>query len=69
MRWPGAVCICHGSYFTNLYVGWGLKAAPFVPLPPPPVAKEYNQALIESAELPPKPVPEAAADADGAGDD
>lgn len=43
--------------FSNLYVGWGLKNAPFVPLPPPPVAKEYDQALVESLELPPKPAP------------
>lgn len=57
--WPGAACACQGSRFTNIYVGWGIKNAPFVPLPPPPVAREYDTALVESAELPPKPKPEA----------
>jgi hypothetical protein len=51
-QWPGAACACQGSRFTNIYVGWGVKAAPFVPLPPPPVSREYDAALVESAELP-----------------
>jgi hypothetical protein len=50
--WPGAACACQGSRFTNIYVGWGIKNAPFVPLPPLPVSKEYDAALVESAELP-----------------
>lgn len=53
--WPGAACACQGSRFTNIYVGWGIKNAPYVPLPPPPVAKEYDSALVESAELPQPP--------------
>jgi hypothetical protein len=36
-QWPGAFCACQGSRFTNVYVGWGVKNAAFVPLPPPPV--------------------------------
>jgi hypothetical protein len=63
--WPGASCACQGSRFTNIYVGWGIKNAPFVPLPPPPVSREYDAALVESAELPPKPKPEG----DGEGQD
>ncbi|WIA22916.1 hypothetical protein OEZ86_009852 [Tetradesmus obliquus] len=63
--WPGAACACQGSRFTNIYVGWGVKNAPFVPLPPPPVSREYDAALVESAELPPKPKPEG----DGEGQD
>eukprot|EP00775_Hariotina_reticulata_P011489 gene11489-11632_t len=55
--WPGAVCACQGSRFTNVYVGWGIKNALYVPLPPPPVSKEYDAALVESAELPLKVVP------------
>ena len=55
--WPGAVAVGSGAAFTNIYVGWAAKTAPFVPLPPPPVAKEYDQALVESAELPVKPEP------------
>lgn len=39
-QWPGASCACLGSRFTNIYVGWGLKNAAFVPLPPPPVRKQ-----------------------------
>ena len=55
--WPGAFVVAKDKSFSNVYVGWGVKAAPFVPLPPPPVAKEFDQALVESLELPPKPVP------------
>lgn len=55
--WPGAFCACQGSRFTNLYVGWGIKNTLFVPLPPPPVSKEYDAALVESAELPLKAAP------------
>ena len=55
--WPGAVCAAKDKAFTNLYVGWGIKRAPFVPLPPPPVAKEFDLALVESLDLPPKPNP------------
>lgn len=56
-QWPGAVCACQPTpdgriKFANMYVGWGIKNAPYVPLPPPPVAKEYDAALVESAELP-----------------
>lgn len=55
--WPGAACACQSLpegkiKFANIYVGWGVKNAPFVPLPPPPVSKEYDAALVESSELP-----------------
>lgn len=32
-----------GAAFTNVYVGWGVKTERFLPLPPPPVAQEYDQ--------------------------
>lgn len=57
--WPGAVCAGKGKLFTNLYVGWGLKNAPFQPLPPPALAPEFGEALVESNELPPPPQPPA----------
>ena len=41
--WPGAAAVASGAAFTNVYVGWGIKTAPFLPLPPPPVAQEYDQ--------------------------
>ena len=53
--WPGAIVAGQDKAFASVYVGWGQKNAPFVPLPPPPVAKEYDQAQVESLELPPKP--------------
>lgn len=56
--WPGAVSVALGVDFCNVYVGWGLKNAPFVPVPPPPVAFEFDQKLLESTELPPRVVPE-----------
>ncbi|MEW5317505.1 MAG: hypothetical protein WDW38_008794 [Sanguina aurantia] len=56
--WPGAVSVAAGDgRYSNVYVGWAVKAALFVPLPPPPVATEYDAALVESKELPPKPAP------------
>lgn len=53
--WPGAVAAAKGADFANIYVGWGLKNAPFTPQPPPPVATEFDMAAMESTELPPKP--------------
>ncbi|KAK9828684.1 hypothetical protein WJX72_001516 [[Myrmecia] bisecta] len=57
--WPGALAVTSGAAFSNIYVGWGIKNAPFVPMPPPPVATEYDQALVESKDLPVRPEPEA----------
>lgn len=56
--WPGAVAVAAGHDFANVYVGWAIKNAPFVPVPPPAVAFEYPQKLLESVELPPRVVPE-----------
>lgn len=58
--WPGAFVASQGSRFCSVYVGWGVKYEPFVPLPPPPVAREFDQKQVESMELPPKPVAAAA---------
>ncbi|KAL3137432.1 hypothetical protein ABBQ32_006953 [Trebouxia sp. C0010 RCD-2024] len=62
--WQGAAAVASGAAFTNVYVGWGVKTERFLPLPPPPVAQEYDQvrcvtckALVESNELPQKPEP------------
>jgi len=52
--WPGAAAVATGASFSNIYVGYGLKSTPFVPLPPPPVAVEYDASLVESTELPPR---------------
>lgn len=35
-----------GAAFTNVYVGWGVKTERFLPLPPPPVAQEYDQVRL-----------------------
>ncbi|KAK9852594.1 hypothetical protein WJX84_003139 [Apatococcus fuscideae] len=64
--WPGACAVARGSVFANLYVGWGVKHAPFVPLPPPVPAEEYPQELVESVELPPKPQPPPVEEAEAA---
>ena len=55
--WPGAFCACQGGHFTNIYVGWGLKAGPWAPAAPPLLAAGWAEALVESTELPPKPAP------------
>lgn len=57
--WPGAVSVASGQATANVYVGWGLKNAPFVPPPPPALPTEYQGAPLESLELPLKPEPEA----------
>ncbi|KAF5843246.1 radial spokehead-like protein [Dunaliella salina] len=53
--WPGAYVSGKDKQSASIYVGWGIKNAPFVPLPPPDIAQEFDQALVESLELPPKP--------------
>jgi len=55
--WSGAVAVASGALFSNMYVGWGVKNAPFVPTPPPAPAAEAEP-LVESTELPPIPDPE-----------
>ena len=57
--WPGAAAVVSGTDFANIYVGWAVKNAKFVPVPPPAVAFEFEQKLIESVDLPPRVVPEA----------
>ncbi|CAG9467505.1 unnamed protein product [Pedinophyceae sp. YPF-701] len=52
--WPGAVSVSNGNQFCNVYVGHGLKNEVFTPMPPPAVALEYDQKLMESTDLPPK---------------
>ncbi|GFR44664.1 hypothetical protein Agub_g5954 [Astrephomene gubernaculifera] len=53
--WPGAVCGAREAEWTCCYVGWGMKNAPFVPLPPPPVAAEFDWGAVETQELELKP--------------
>lgn len=58
--WPGAVAVSHRRDFANVYVGWGVKTAPFVPLPPLPIAAEYDDTLVASVDMPVKADPDAA---------
>ena len=44
--WQGAAAVASGAAFTNVYVGWGVKTERFLPLPPPPVAQEYDQVRL-----------------------
>ena len=66
--WPGAVAVAApgAAKHACFYVGWGVKAAPFLPPPPPPVPDEYAANLVESAELPLSKLPEPAALEDAA---
>lgn len=50
--WPGAYSIVKGAEFTNVYVGYGIKNAPFVPLPPPAVAKVRGSAPSPALAVP-----------------
>uniref|UniRef100_A0A7S0V944 Uncharacterized protein n=1 Tax=Polytomella parva TaxID=51329 RepID=A0A7S0V944_9CHLO len=62
--WPGAVCACRGTHFTNIYVGWGVKEEYYKPAPPPLVAPDFTELPAESNDLPPKPAaPEEEEDA------
>lgn len=58
--WPGAATLTHGKEFMNVYVGWAVKHAPYVPLPPAPVASEFDQGQVASVDMAPKPDPDAA---------
>lgn len=37
--WPGAYVSGKDKQTASMYVGWGVKNAPFVPLPPPDIAQ------------------------------
>lgn len=67
--WPGAFVAYSAGAFSNCYVGYGLKNAPFVPVPPPAVMAEYaapeGAEMVESSELPPRPDPEPAEGEEG----
>ena len=41
--WPGAYVSGKDKQCASMYVGWGIKNAPFVPLPPPDIAQEFDQ--------------------------
>jgi hypothetical protein len=58
-RWPGALAMTHRQELANLYVGWGIKNEPYVPMPPPPVAEEYDQSQLKAVDLPVKHDPSA----------
>lgn len=55
--WPGAYCACSGAHFSNIYVGWGLKALQFKPVPPPALPPQADELPLECNDLPPKPAP------------
>ena len=57
--WPGATAVAHEQLAANMYVGWGVKNAEYVPLPPPPIAQEFDQAQLASVDMPVKPDPDA----------
>ncbi|KAH7295153.1 hypothetical protein KP509_27G034900 [Ceratopteris richardii] len=58
LLWPGAYTVTTKEGFSNVYIGWGVKNAPFQPPLPPEVQREFEGALSESLELPPIPEPE-----------
>lgn len=71
VRWPGALAVTHGRDAFSVYVGWALKSGAFVPLPPPPIAEEFDQAQLVAVDLPVKADPDAApaAEAEGGEDE
>jgi radial spoke head protein 4/6 len=60
MQWPGSVAVTHHQDAFNIYVGWGLKSGAHVPLPPPPIAREFDQAQLTSVDMPRKADPDVA---------
>jgi len=62
--WTGAYAVASGKNWSNIYVGHGVKNTAYVPVPPPTPSGEYNEALVESIELPPKPEVEDAEEED-----
>ena len=53
--WPGAVTVTNGSLFINVYIGFGAKGTPYVPMPAPVPKPEYEADLVESNEIPDPP--------------
>jgi hypothetical protein len=47
LAWPGAVSVCQGKSFANIYVGYGLKQLdkPYSPPQLPAMAAEYGRAV------------------------
>jgi hypothetical protein len=64
LLWPGAYTVSTKNGYSNVYIGWGIKNAPYEPPLPPDVQKEYEGELVESVELPPIPVPEVCAESE-----
>lgn len=61
VRWPGAVAVTDGSFWMNVYVGWGLKhaaAANNSQTPACAVMQPQQAPPTESKHLPPAPVKE-----------
>ena len=54
IRWPGAITVCKGGKFTNVYVGYGVKRVDpsFNPTSPPLVETEPTDAVEQ-----PEPTP------------
>ena len=53
--WPGAYAAASGKIVSNIYVGWAIKSAPFMPMPPPLPAQEFAAVPLECTELPLRP--------------
>ena len=53
--WPGAVSVTNGSIFINVYIGFGAKGTPYVPMHAPVPKPEYEADLVESNEIPDPP--------------
>ena len=67
--WPGAVVVTYGQEFSNVYVGWGLKNIPYVPLPPPPITEEFAMDQMISIDMPQKLDPNAEPPAEPTGEE
>lgn len=73
IKWPGAVTVCKGGKFTNVYIGYGIKRVDpsFNPTSPPGIDTEPSDP-VEQAEPTPFNEPPVVADepvADDAADD
>lgn len=70
IRWPGALTVCKGGKFTNVYIGYGIKRVDpsFNPTSPPQVDAEPSDPAEQPEPTPlQEPVVKAEEPAEGEG--
>jgi len=68
LLWPGSVCVCQGSEFVNIYVGYGHKVGTYYPIAPPAVMDEPDDLEEQPEPTPLEEEPEVVEEVEGEGE-